>query len=270
MTRRPRLCALLAASLLLLSPGCGLIVLPPTEAKVRAKGGFEWIEEHTADGRFTFLTERGVLLKEPLARRDEIVHAFLQRTLAFLDLEDPRERCTFAIVGSRRRMKDLLGVAPQAIANPDQRLVVGEPAALEVAHELAHVVSIRALGRSETWLQEGLAVAVDDRWFDQDLHALAQHLQTRGVLPPIHALARDFSAQDTLITYPQAGSFVKFLKETYGTAAFKAFWRSGHAGAAKTYGKELDQLEQEWLRFISKVPDGSIRYQIRADSAGAP
>lgn len=208
-------------------------------------------------------------MKEPLAKRDEAVHAFLHRTLAFLDLEDPRERYTFAIVGSRRRMKDLLGVAPQAMANPDQRLVVGEPAALEVAHELAHIVSIRALGRSETWLQEGLSVAVDDRWFDQDLHALAHHLQIRGVLRPIRALARDFSTHDTLITYPQAGSFVKFLKETYGAAAFKAFWRSGHGDAAKAYGKELDQLEQEWLRIISKVPDGSIRYQIRADGADA-
>ena len=242
---------ILFAFTILFSTSCSLIVFPPTESKIRAKKGFEWIEQFSSDRRFTFMIEKGAIQENQYNRLEETVRIHLDRCIKFLDISDPNEKYTYVIVASRERVKNLIGVSPQATANPSKCLIVGDPAALQVAHELAHVVSIRFLGSSKQWIQEGVAVATDDHWFNYDLHALANHLRIQGNLLAMSELASNFKNYNTLITYPQAGSFIKFLKENYGSAKLKEFWKSGGSNADKIFGQDLLSIERAWIATIS-------------------
>jgi hypothetical protein len=139
-------------------------------------------------------------------------------------------------------------------------------------HEIAHAVASsfgdpifgvaarRILGVPALFspgLIEGLAVAVD--WPGGDYGRLTPHeavraLQEMGLRPSIRALlSLGFLAQSSQRSYQTAGSFVRFLLETYGPAPLRRLYHSG-GDFEGAYGKSLAVLEDEWLEMIEKVP----------------
>jgi hypothetical protein len=65
----------------------------------------------------------------------------------------------------------------------------------------------------------------------------------------------------TDLGYPASGSFVEFLIEVHGLAAFKEIYRlqgatSTEAGAPsdwqQVYGKTLQQLEEAWIPWLEQ------------------
>lgn len=105
-------------------------------------------------------------------------------------------------------------------------------------------------------LIEGLAVAVD--WPGGDYGRLTPHeavraLKEMGMRPSIRALlSLGFLAQSSQRSYQTAGSFVKFLLDTYGAPALRRLYHSG-GDFQGAYGKSLATLEGEWLAMIEKV-----------------
>jgi hypothetical protein len=105
-------------------------------------------------------------------------------------------------------------------------------------------------------LIEGLAVATD--WPGGDYGRLTPHesvraLEEMGLRPSIRALlSLGFLAQSSQRSYQTAGSFVKYLLDTYGAPALRRLYHSG-GDFDGAYGKSLVVLEGEWLMMLDKV-----------------
>lgn len=139
-------------------------------------------------------------------------------------------------------------------------------------HEFTHAFVTRKIGHPPALFNEGIAVAYQatynpaggmvPSWNGQDYHTLAKGFKNNGTLPTLTTLLgyNSFWSVDAGITYPVAGSFVRYLITTYGVTKLKTYI----SGAAFTdnetkirsdvfsvYGVPLDSLWGNWERFIA-------------------
>ena len=100
-------------------------------------------------------------------------------------------------------------------------------------HEGVHTLVLLHLGHPPALFNEGVAVAHQTdpfagdlvaRWSGQDIHDLARTFLRQRRIPALTALLRspDFFSHSDAITYPTAGSFVRWLLDRYGLGAFRA------------------------------------------------
>ena len=133
-------------------------------------------------------------------------------------------------------------------------------------HEGVHTLVILQIGHPPGLFNEGVAVAhqtdpvrglLRPRWNGTDLDTLARMYDASGQLPPLSSLlsSTDFFRFDTNITYPCAGSFVRYLIDTHGLGPFKTYLASATfddaAGVTETrfqtaYGRTLASVWEEW------------------------
>jgi hypothetical protein len=114
-------------------------------------------------------------------------------------------------------------------------------------------------------LVEGLAVAID--WpatYDRPTpHEAVRALQELGMDPSIERLlSLEFVSVSSARGYTTAGSFLRFLLDTYGAAKLRAVYRSGGDFEA-AYGVPLATLEAAWRKMIRAIelPPASIEAQ---------
>jgi hypothetical protein len=138
-------------------------------------------------------------------------------------------------------------------------------------HEIVHVIAQDELGRPSDFFDEGLAVNFGGlrveggevtlfpsalRNFEVDREALTVLASGRfsGSIRQI-LTSSDFDAMPFEVTYPLAGSFVKFLLRTRGPAAVRTFFQSAsqfdplpqiEADLEAAFGAPLDALEADW------------------------
>ena len=137
-------------------------------------------------------------------------------------------------------------------------------------HEIAHAVSaefgdpifgvamrkIYGIPLASPGLIEGLAVAVD--WPGGSYERMTPHesvrvLQAMGRRPSIaQLLSLQFFTFSSAAGYTTAGSFLKFLLDTYGAEPLRAIYRNG-GEFDEAYGKPLAALEAEWLAMIATL-----------------
>jgi hypothetical protein len=137
-------------------------------------------------------------------------------------------------------------------------------------HEGVHTLVVLQIGHPPALFNEGVAVAhhmdpargqLRPRWSGTDLDALARMYDASGRLPALSSLltSTDFFRFDDTITYPCAGSFVRYLIDTHGLRPFKAYVASAtFADAAGTtearfmaaYGRSLASVWEEWRTTI--------------------
>ncbi len=137
-------------------------------------------------------------------------------------------------------------------------------------HEIAHAVASefgdpwfgvaakRVLGLPvlvSPGLVEGLAVAVD--WpggYDRlTPHEAVRAMQAMGVEPSIGSLlSLGFLTVSSERSYTTAGSFLRFLLDTYGAAKLRELYHSG-GDFAGAYGKPFAELEKEWQHMIGQI-----------------
>ena len=200
---------------------------------------------------------------EDLKRSEE--KAF-SRNLVLLETKTyPFETDVF-VVASRDRMKQLLGRETNGIAFPDTRVVcfiLNEKVNASGAHELMHVMSQNVWkGKPKTWLNEGFATYADDLWYRYRLHDLSKYLLQQRKLIPLEELIEHFGASSDMITYPQAGSFVKYLYEQYGADKLRDLWSSGTAKDLKrVLGKDIATLETEWHSKLMQADASTVKYE---------
>lgn len=131
-------------------------------------------------------------------------------------------------------------------------------------HELAHVFTVpwSPLKVSlKIGLHEGIAVAAD--WDEGRLtgHQWAKAMREMEVAPPLSGIMGiGFWGHAGSRSYLLAGSFVRFLVDTYGIEKFKGVFPTGNF--VKYYAKDLPALEAEWIEFLGTVPlrDDDVAY----------
>ena len=136
-------------------------------------------------------------------------------------------------------------------------------------HETVHVYA-GAWGFPVALFVEGLAVAhqtdppANDfvpRWSGTPLHDLARRFRARGELFTIASLAEtdSFRAKDANITYPESGSFTRYLIDTQGLPAMRRLYGEMNSGASlaavreafqRVYGFSLNEAERRWMAFL--------------------
>jgi hypothetical protein len=139
-------------------------------------------------------------------------------------------------------------------------------------HEVVHVYA-GSWGSPVALFGEGLAVAHQmnpasndfvAKWSGTPLHDLARRFRSQGQLPSIASIAETaaFRAKDDGVTYPVAGSFVRFLIDREGIGRMRQLFgsmgptvplASVRAAFQGVYGYSLDEAEARWLSFLDGV-----------------
>ncbi len=119
-------------------------------------------------------------------------------------------------------------------------------------HELAHVLT----ANWSPWkvslnvgVHEGVAVAAD--WDEGKLtvHQWAKAMRDLKVSPPLTSvMSLGFWRHASSRSYLMAGSFIRFLIDTYGIEKMKNAFPIGNI--SKSYNRDLYVLENEWIEFL--------------------
>lgn len=177
--------------------------------------------------------------------------------------EYPHE-ITYFLVDSRERMCELVGSETNACAFPRHNslyAVYSEKIKAIGEHELNHVIAHNLWGsQGETWLSEGLAVYSDNDWWGNDLHSLCKYISVKNKLLTLDELISSFGSHSPMITYPQAGSFVKFLFENYGCRKIELLWKGNDF--ENVFMKSVLELENEWNAMLDKIETEELDYRI--------
>lgn len=136
-------------------------------------------------------------------------------------------------------------------------------------HECVHLLTY-LIGRPPDFFNEGIAVGLstdpyngdfEGKWWGVSVHYWGKRFKDEGTLIPLNDLleSNDFWRYEPGITYPESGSFVRFLIDTYGMDKMKSIFQVGNSGDSKEgikqkfqsiYGFSIDQAETEWLLFL--------------------
>ncbi|MFA5033037.1 MAG: hypothetical protein WC614_08460 [bacterium] len=147
-------------------------------------------------------------------------------------------------------------------ANRDLQIfaLYSDKAKASVKHELTHCIAYMISHHSRQarleLFSEGLAETMVGARQGKPIHTLAA-----SILKDKEISIRDLTDNKTFyqigdtITYPLAGSFVKYLLDEYGIEKFKFIYKYAHPAQIysqlnlifkKTYGKTIDELEKGW------------------------
>jgi tetratricopeptide (TPR) repeat protein len=131
-------------------------------------------------------------------------------------------------------------------------------------HELAHVLAgklgagpFEVSGGSlfpNAGLIEGLAEAADNAADELTLDQWAHAMRQLGLAPDLRSLfsAAGFWAQEQARAYTLAGSFLRFIDQTYGQKALQVLYHSGNFVGAT--GRSLDVLVSDWEAHVDQAP----------------
>ncbi|MBN2574550.1 MAG: hypothetical protein JXP73_08280, partial [Deltaproteobacteria bacterium] len=185
--------------------------------------------------------------------------------------------------------KDAVGAANTLYAKPWTREIFVHAdrfPARRLRHELAHVFASafgdRLFGVSLAWrwlgpipwprlasgLVEGIAEAADfgNPVGRSTLHEESAAMIALGRAPDLgRALGAGFSFEAGPRAYTIAGSFCRFLLDSFGAAQLRALYRS--AGDFRgVYGRDLAELEKVWRDFLATLPvDEEARAEAEED-----
>jgi tetratricopeptide (TPR) repeat protein len=155
----------------------------------------------------------------------------------------------------------LMGAGNTNIAKPWSKEVHITKQSLDATlkHELVHVVAapfgLPVIKASlSTGLVEGLAEAIDWNWGNRTLHQYAAAMYKFGVAPDISRIMAftGFAAQSSSLSYVLAGSFCRFVIDTYGIRSMMHLYRTNDY--EEVFGKTSEELMVEWRAFLRTIP----------------
>jgi hypothetical protein len=132
----------------------------------------------------------------------------------------------------------------------------------QIPHELMHILLYRYMDTAingnydtlPTWLNEGLAT-LNELNPDPNNAVILYDASQSGNLLPMVSLCHRFpsGASQALVAYAQSAAFTSYLKQQYGASGIEALLKSYadglecERGAENALGKNLSQLEQQWI-----------------------
>ncbi len=129
-------------------------------------------------------------------------------------------------------------------------IVYNEKYQVSGLHEDCHAV-LHHIGNPLKLFDEGTALYIEH---GEEIHTRFREMHGRAY--PIAELLDDltFESKDLFVVYPQVGSFVGFLWETYGFHRVKQACCNTHANpldmVENIFGKPVIALEKEWQEFV--------------------
>jgi hypothetical protein len=136
-----------------------------------------------------------------------------------------------------------------------------------LVHEAVHLIDQQFAPDRITFLSEGIAVWTTGGHYQQeDLNQRMAALVELDRYVPLAQVIDNFYATQHEISYLEAASLVSYLVDTYGWAAVRSFYTNASADDGPTlsqaidtnlriyFNRNLDQLEQDWLEYISGFP----------------
>jgi hypothetical protein len=159
------------------------------------------------------------------------------------------------LVESPARLRQLVGSYAFGSSEPTEHIVCavqGHPETL--IHELNHEIMTQLWGPSEPWIAEGLAAYVSAP--GQVDGQIRQLLIERRIFPLKWLVNAQWTAGlpafPSTIIYPELGSFVKYLRSTFGMARLRDVWRGGSKAIPRVLGKSLPDLELAWRASLTR------------------
>jgi hypothetical protein len=127
-------------------------------------------------------------------------------------------------------------------------------------HEDTHLLSLY-WGLPPYLFSEGLCQFMEGKLFGKDVDILSKRLIERNKIYSLKFLLNDknWDMVKEEIAYPQVGSFVRYLINTYGLEKFKKIYKKLPRNKAfrekikiieNIYSKSIQELEKEWKRYL--------------------
>lgn len=232
--------------------------------KVFENKNFTWISDSSQHINY-YYAPNSVAAKE-IDTIKKVSEKSIARTLTLIHESNYNKKISLIFTESRLKMKELTKFESNGLANSKYNAVYyvyGDSLKVNGAHEFNHVIVLNLWGEnSYRWLNEGFAVYSDDAWGRTNLHVLCKYLLDNNKLISLHELQNNFNSYNDLITYPEAGSFVKFLNEQYGYQKLKRLWQEGEDKTENIYGRSMNELEKEWIEVIKGYNAKEVKYKI--------
>jgi len=229
---------------------------------------YDWLKNESPHYIFNF--QKNSLAEKNIKEIIELKEKHYLKILSFLELDNNR-KIDYYIYSSIQKKILLIGDDSPGNAiweelennNPKKfeiHVVYNEKCKFIGEHEDAHLLSL-PWGLSIYLFCEGLAQYVENSFMGEDLNAAAKKLLQGNKLYPLEWLCANSNWENVEPTaiYPQVGSFIKYLIESYGKENFKKLYQNTSRkkeiaenllAIEKTYQKNVNQLEKEWLNFI--------------------
>lgn len=171
----------------------------------------------------------------------------------------PNKKVTSLIFDSREQKKRLFGTANADVAKPwiPEIYLSVDNYDKTLKHELAHCFAgvfgsriFRIADNFNPSLIEGIAMAADPIYDGNDLDFMAALAFKNDFKLNINNLFQSFNffKQPSSLGYIVAGSFIKYLIDTYGIERFKKLYTD--LDCSRYYGKELSVLIKEYEEYL--------------------
>jgi len=264
----------------LLTVSCSTWLRPQQQSlpdRMLRHDGFSWRTHETAE--FWIHCEADSYAEREIVLLTKVHAMAMPGILELIGEPVYSEKIHIFAVENRARMKTLIGRATNGKSFPVYNTtlcVFSEQTKAGGAHELMHVISNNCWGKvpfqDRIWLNEGLACYADDKCdprqkpWKTDMHTMAKRLRNTGRLVPLKQLTAGYTnwaALPSAISYPEAGSFIRFLYERHGRDKLKTLWQATSPEFEAIYGKSLAELEVEWLGILENTEASEIAPSLR-------
>ena len=216
----------------------------------------------TKSEHYTFYYRPGSLAEEHIAFIVEIQEMSYTRIITTLHVTFD-QKIDYYLYPSRWDKLFTMGDRSGGCANPlftEVHAVYMEGGKTIGCHEDTHIICYWTLGNPPPFLQEGLAVSMMESWYGRPVHEWAREFLPKKRLIPLKSLliSHNFSKYNTKVTYPQSGSFTKYIIDMYGIEKFKTVYSQAIDETVESvfwnvYGKSIDELEQEWIVYLENL-----------------
>lgn len=172
------------------------------------------------------------------------------------------EKIISIVFRDENEKRKLIGAGRADIAKPWLRQIfLNYPTFDEtLKHEIVHVVAgkfgttpFKVAENLNPAMIEGIAMAVENDYDGFTVHQMAKMAFNSGYKISIERLfsGLNFFSNYSSISYIYAGSFIKYLSDTYGVAKLKQLYSD--IDFYKYYEKDLSKLEEEYKLFLKNI-----------------
>jgi hypothetical protein len=198
-------------------------------------------------------------IPDTLAKKIALEHEYDYVSLAKFFEETPQGKITSYVFSSNEQKGKLFGSKNADVAKPwlQQIYISSDSYDQTLKHELAHVFT-REFGTGifkvadglNPALIEGAAVAGAPFFGDNTIHYMAKLAYQNGYKVKIEHLfsGLNFFGSVSSLSYIYAGSFSKFLIDTYGVKKFEQLYSD--LDFKRIYNKSSDEISKEYYKFI--------------------
>jgi len=264
-----RVLLLSSTSLMMLLSGCALydMLFTITPKDALSNKNFYWMADTSQHINYHY--EDSSCAKDNIFSIKEVTEKSIKDILKLTGEAGYYQKIDYFLLSSKDRMFTLTKYRMNSSAYPRFNAVYAiysKDLKAVGAHELNHIIVHNLWGsQGEKFLSEGFAVFSDSMWNGCDLHSISKYLLKKKKLLSIQELIGNFSKYSSMVTYPQSGSFIKFLYETYGREKMKLLWGKGSNDIKEIYKKDLPALENEWLSEVEKKGNENIDYEYQQE-----